>query len=167
MEGGYDQTRFIIDWENMTATCPEGQQSMLWKEGKSSWGRPNIHFLFSRPLCFQCSAREKCSRGEKNGRHLTVSPRPAFEMLKTAREREKTEGFKEEYKRRAGVEGTIAQAVNAMGARHNRYLGLARTHMQHIATASAINLRRIAAWLMGDRPGTTRISPFAMLAAPL
>jgi len=167
MKGGYDQTQFIIDWENMVATCPEGHASMFWKEGKSSWGRPNIHFLFSRPLCFQCSAREKCSRGQKNGRHLTVSPQPAYEMLKQAREREKTEAFKEEYKRRAGVEGTIAQAVNAMGARHNRYRGLARTHLQHIATASAINLRRIAAWLMGDRPGATRVSPFAALAAPL
>jgi len=166
-EGGYDQTQFIIDWENMVATCPEGQQSMFWKAGKSSWGRPNIHFLFSRPLCFQCSAREKCSRGKKNGRHLTVSPRPAFEMLKQAREREQTEAFKEEYKRRAGVEGTIAQAVNALGARHNRYRGLARTHLQHVATASAINLRRIAAWLMGDRPGVTRVSPFAALAASL
>lgn len=167
MEGGYDQTQFTIDWENMVATCPEGQQSMFWKEGKSSWGRPNIHFLFSRPLCFQCAAREKCSRGQKNGRHLTVSPRPAFEMLKQAREREQTEAFKEEYKRRAGVEGTIAQAVNAIGARQNRYRGLARTHLQHIATASAINLRRIASWLRGDRPGATRVSPFAALAAPL
>jgi transposase len=166
-DGGYDQTKFIIDWENMVATCPEGQQSMFWKDGKSSWGRPNIHFLFSRPLCFQCSAREKCSRGKKNGRHLTVSPRPAFEMLRQAREREQTEAFKEEYKRRAGVEGTIAQVVNAMGARHNRYRGLARTRLQHLATAAAINIRRIAAWLMGDRPGGTRISPFAMLAAPL
>ena len=167
LEGGYDQTQFTIDWENMVATCPEGQQSMFWKEGKSSWGRPNIHFLFSRPLCFQCSAREKCSRGQKNGRHLTVSPQPAFEMLKQAREREQSEAFKEEYKRRAGIEGTIAQAVNTMGARHNRYRGLARTHLQHIATASAINLRRIAAWLMGDRPGATRVSPFAALVAPL
>jgi len=166
-EGGYDQTQFTIDWENMVATCPEGHQSMFWKDGKSSWGRPNIHFLFSRPLCFQCSAREKCSRGKKNGRHLTVSPRPAFEMLKQAREREQTDGFKEEYRRRAGVEGTIAQAVNAMGARHNRYRGLARTRLQHVATASAINLRRIAAWLMGDRPGCTRVSPFAALAATL
>lgn len=163
MEGGYDQTQFIIDWENMIATCPEGQQSMYWKEGKTSWGRPNIHFLFSRPLCFQCTAREKCSRGKKNGRHLTVPLRPAFEVLKQAREREKTEGFKEQYKRRAGIEGTMAQAVNAMHARHNRYRGLDRTRLQHIATASAINLRRIASWLMGERPGTTRISPFAAL----
>jgi hypothetical protein len=88
-------------------------------------------------------------------------------MLKQAREREKTEPFKEKYKRRAGVEGTVAQAVNALGARRNRYRGLARTHLQHIATAAAINLRRIAAWLMGDRPGMTRLSPFAALVAPL
>ena len=88
-------------------------------------------------------------------------------MLKQARQREQTEGFKEEYKRRAGIEGTIAQAVNAMRARHNRYRGLVRTHLQHLATAAAINLRRIAAWLMGEKPGATRVSPFAALAAPL
>ena len=35
------------------------------------------------------------------------------------------------------------------------------------ATAAAINIRRIAAWLMGDRPEGTRISPFAMLVALL
>jgi len=88
-------------------------------------------------------------------------------MLKLARAREQTEAFKEEYKRHAGVEGTIAQAVNAMGARYNRYRGLGRTHLQHVVTASAINLRRFAAWLMGNRPSATRISPFAALAAPL
>ncbi len=42
-------------------------QSMFWKEGKSSWGRPNIHFLFSRPLCFQCSSHEKCFRTQNPG----------------------------------------------------------------------------------------------------
>ena len=88
-------------------------------------------------------------------------------MLKQAHEREQTEAFKEEYKRRAAVAGTIAQDVNALGARHNRYRGLARTHLQHIATASAINLRRIAVWLMGDQPGATRVSPFAALVTPL
>ncbi|HAX84998.1 MAG TPA: hypothetical protein DCY91_01770 [Cyanobacteria bacterium UBA11370] len=38
---------------------------------------------------------------------------------------------------RAGVEGTISQAVGAFGLRHCRYLGLAKTHLQHIATAAA------------------------------
>jgi hypothetical protein len=36
-------------------------------------------------------------------------------MLKQAREREQITAFKEEYKRRAGVEGTMAQVANAMG----------------------------------------------------
>ena len=39
-----------------------------------------------------------------------------------------------------------------MGARHTRYRGLARTHLQHITTPLVINLRRLAAWLMCDRP---------------
>ena len=45
-EGGYDQTQFTIDWDTMTATCPQGQQSMAWKEGRSSWGDP-IFISFS------------------------------------------------------------------------------------------------------------------------
>ena len=138
---------------------------MLWKQGKSSSGKPNVHFLFSRPLCFQCPAREKCSRGKVNGRHLTVSPRPKYEILQQARKREHTEEFKEQYKRRAGIEGTMAQAANQMRARHNRYRGLTRTHLQHVATAAAINLRRVAQWLMGEQPVGTRISPFAAMVA--
>jgi transposase len=33
VEGGYNQTKFSIDWDNMTATCPEGQTSIHWKDG--------------------------------------------------------------------------------------------------------------------------------------
>ena len=101
------------------------------------------------------------------GRHLTVPPQEAYEALRTARQRQETEDFKELYHRRAGIEGTIGQAANSKGARRSRYRGIAKTHLQHVATAAAINLERIAHWLMGDRPGGTRISPFAALAAPL
>ena len=45
--------------------------------------------------------------------------------------------------------------------RYARYRGLLKTHLQHLGTAAAINLQRIASWLMGDLPKGTRISPFA------
>jgi transposase len=52
-----------------------------------------------------------------------------------------------------------------MGLRRSRYLGLARTHLQHLLTATAINLGRLAAWI-GDTPaGRTRRSAFARLMA--
>jgi len=53
--------------------------------------------------------------------------------------------FKENYARRAGVEGTISQAVGKFNMRRTRYFGLAKTHLQHIATACAINLSRFFA----------------------
>ena len=167
VEGGYDQTRFSIDWDNMIATCPEGQTSIHWKDGKTASGKPNIHFAFSLPVCKTCVARERCTRAEKIGRHLTVPPQKAYEALQTARQRQETEDFKELYHRRAGIEGTIGQAANDKGARRARYRGLERTHLQHLATAAAINLERVARWLMGERPEATRISPFAVLASPI
>ena len=52
-----------------------------------------------------------------------------------------------------------------MDVRHARYIGLARTHLQHVATAAAINVVRIVDWLMGERPEPTRKSPLLAFAA--
>jgi hypothetical protein len=40
---------------------------------------------------------------------------------------------------------------------------MAKTHLQHVLTAAAINFIRIGRWLAGDRPAQTRLSPFAAL----
>ena len=40
-----------------------------------------------------------------------------------------------------------------MGLRRSRYIGEPRTHLQHVATAAAINVCRLADWL--DRCSTT------------
>ena len=64
-----------------------------------------------------------------------------------------------------GVEGTLSQGVRAFGLRRTRYRRLAKTHLQEIVTAIAINLDRIAAWLTGRPLAATRISHFAELAA--
>lgn len=66
---------------------------------------------------------------------------------------------------RAGVEGTISQGVRAFGLRQTRYRGLAKTHLQHIATAVAMNLDRIVAWLEEIPRAATRTSRFAALAS--
>ena len=55
--------------------------------------------------------------------------------------------------------------MRAFGLRRARYRGLAKTGLQSLATAAAINLDRLAAWL-ADRPlAPTRNSRFAALAA--
>jgi len=52
---------------------------------------------------------------------------------------------------RCGVEGTIAQAQAARRSdlHDARYRGLAKTHLQHVLTALALNLVRVDTWLTG------------------
>jgi len=42
---------------------------------------------------------------------------------------------------------------------------LAKTHLQSVITATAINVVQVAAWLEGTPRAHTRRSPFAALAA--
>ena len=55
--------------------------------------------------------------------------------------------------------------MRAFGLRRGRYRGLARTHLQHVATAAAIDLQRLAAWFRAVPRAATRTSRFAALAA--
>jgi transposase len=63
----------------------------------------------------------------------------------------------------SGIEGTHAQAISRCGLRRCRYIGLAKTRLQHVITAAAVNLVRIADWYGGIPAATTRCSRFAAL----
>ena len=58
---------------------------------------------------------------------LTLRSRDQHEAPQAARQQQTTEAFKRAYARRAGVEGTISQAVRAADLRHSRYIGGAKT----------------------------------------
>jgi transposase len=57
----------------------------------------------------------------------------------------------------------MSQGVRAFDLRRSRYLGLPKTHLQHLAIAAAINLVRLIAWLDGDPLTPTRVSAFERL----
>lgn len=79
------------------------------------------------------------------------------------REQEQTKEFKQVYAKRAGIEGTISQAVRTMGMRRSRYIGQEKTHLQHIATAAALNVVRSMAWFSELPRAQTRRSAFTRL----
>ena len=64
---------------------------------------------------------------------------------------------------RAGVEATISQGVRAFDLRRSRYVGVSKTHLQHLAIATAINLVRLVDWLDGTPFAPTRVSAFERL----
>ncbi len=87
-----------------------------------------------------------------------------FRGLQRARHLQSTEAGRQLYNARAGIEGTISQGVRGFGLRQSRYWGLAKTHLQHLATAAAINMDRLGAWFEERPLAKTRVSRFARLA---
>ncbi|MAT96411.1 MAG: IS5/IS1182 family transposase [Anaerolineaceae bacterium] len=162
MAGGYDRYQFDVDWDKKQVLCPQGKQSISWRELTDKTG-PYIQIVFRKEDCVACQARHLCTRS-RNERRMRLQPRPQFEALKEARLRHASQEGKRLYNKRAGVEGTISQGVRAFGLRKTRYRGLAKTHLQHIATAAAINLDRLVAWFDDIPRGKTRTSRFAALA---
>ncbi|HBY97733.1 MAG TPA: hypothetical protein DEP84_27960 [Chloroflexi bacterium] len=57
---------------------------------------------------------------------------------------------------RTGVEGTRAQGICSCDLRRPRYVGQARTHLQHLMTMAAITVVRILRWLAGEKKTATR-----------
>jgi transposase len=159
-EGGLTAEQFQLDWENRQALCPEGKPARTWSESQEEGG-PVVQVRFAPADCEACSRRSHCTRSPQ-GRILKLRPHSA--LLREARQQQHTAAFQQEYAPRAGIEGTIAEAVRAHGARVSRYLGQSKTWLQETLLAAAINLERAARWLMGDRPETTRISRFMALA---
>ena len=134
-----------------------------WRERHDASGRVSIVVQFRQGDCQACEARALCTRA-KQARYLRLHPREQHEALEAARARVSAEAGKELYKRRAGIEGTLSQGVRAFGMRRTRYRGLEKTHLQHVAIATAINVDRLVAWFAGTPRATTRTSRFAALA---
>ncbi len=162
---GFDLSGFSIDWESKVVICPQGQYNKVWSESHDTFGNSVIHVQFVSEDCRKCPVRSQCTRAESGPRALKLRPREQHETLQNARERQKTSEFKEHYAIRSGIEGTISQGVRVCGLRSSRYIGHAKTHLQNILSAAAVNLLRFADWADGIPHAVTRISRFGKLAA--
>jgi transposase len=152
-EHGFDLTRFQIDWDSQKVTCPNGHTSRNWRQTTSRHGLPIIQATFRAPDCTPCPDRARCTRSPVLARHLTFRPRTQYQTQQQLRAEQGTNAWRERYAHRAGIEGTIAQACRRGDLHQARYRGLAKTHLQHVLTALALNLVRIDAWLAGIPPG--------------
>jgi transposase len=163
--GAYTFEQFTVDWEQQQIRCPQGKASVSWAERVGPADHPFIQVRFSTQDCGTCAQRTLCTHAKPpQARTLTLHPRPQSEALHAAQAWYAGEEGQRQYGRRAGVEGTLSQGVRAFGLRRTRYRGLSKTHLQHVATAAAINIDRIVAWL-DERPrAQTRTSRFAALA---
>jgi transposase len=161
---GFGADSFQLDWERQQATCPQGKVSSNWQPAEASYGLPIVYIHFLKQDCSVCPSLKDCTKAKSQRRTITVNAQPYYDAMQTARARQQTDEFKEQYKTRAGIEGTISQGVRAVDLRHARYRGLAKTKLQHFATAAALNLLRLGAWWFERPKAQTRNSPFLALA---
>lgn len=164
--GAYTLDTFQIDWTAQTVVCPQGARNQSWRARPAPKSPHKTVFMvtFAKSDCDGCPARALCTRG-KGPRILALLPEGEFVALQQARAREKTPEFAALYGKRSEIEGTISQITQRTGTHQARYIGLAKTHLQQVFSATAVNLARAINCLNEIPRAQTRRSRFARLAA--
>ncbi len=129
-----------------------------------------IKIKFSSADCGPCQRLADCTRDTRARRCLTLRTHEQHTALVRAQHRETTAEFAALSAVRAGrgahgATGHDLAGRAGFGLRRSRYVGRAKTHLQHVATAAAMNLVRMTEWLGGADLATTRRSKFRALMA--
>lgn len=137
---------FTVDWDAGQARCPAGTVSRSMRPD----ARGLVTFRFRVRDCRPCPLREQCMRAlnPDRARTITIHPEPIHEARMNAhraQQGENAEDWAKVYNIRAGVEGTISQAVRGPDLRHSRYRGLAKAHLQNVMIGVALNITRLGA----------------------
>src|SRR6266700_7054886 len=151
-QAGYGVDDFELDWQTKLAMCPQGQLNVGWRESRDSRQQPRVVIRFGEATCRACAMREACTQGQE-GRTLTLRPPEVHAALRERRARQRSPAFVQQYGRRAGIEGTLSQALRLTRLRRTPYQGLAKTHLHHLAIAAGLNLKRIAVHVQAQSRG--------------
>lgn len=157
---GYAKANFRVDWAQQVATCPQGKRSIGW----CAQADGTTQVRFAARECRVCAVRAACTKAKSGPRVITLKERAQEEELQRQRQEQETDAFRADYRLRAGVEGLLSQGVRAYELRKARYVGCAKTQLQHILIAVAINLVRLVAWWREGHNTPPRTSAFARLA---
>jgi hypothetical protein len=117
--------------------CPMGQGSRRRRNEADDGGRA----YFDGDRCAHCPRRGDCPVNNRNGFTYLIYK---DEQVRIARRRayQKTDGFKEAYRWRSGVEGTNSQ-LQRLGGKKLRVRGLLNATLRITLKALAININRV------------------------
>lgn len=137
-----DEERFSYNKDSDEWFCDQGNKTEVRKYIKDKRGKEYYKYYFEKEKCRNCPLRDKCINGTRIGRVLVVSINtPEFYGYS---QEQKTEEFKEKYKKRACQEWKNGEMKNFHGLDRARGYDLKSMSTQAKLTALAINLKRIA-----------------------
>jgi hypothetical protein len=136
--GLFPKSRFTLDLDNDTVTCPAGHTSSKYQTGADG----AKVFAFGR-VCSSCPLREQCTKSAQ-GRTLQVHPQER--LLQEARAYQQTEDGRKRLRERVVVEHALAR-LSHLGIGQARYFGRAKTRCQLLLACTVANLRRVWNWM--------------------
>lgn len=133
---------FDVLVEERHAICPAGHRSSNCSRLKESkTGKVSYRIEWSNTLCGVCPLQKQCvSEGQP---HRTLVVGELYSLLQERRRMMQTEDYKQDMKRRNGIEATQSELVRAYGLRQARYRGKAKVRLQNYFIGAACNMRRL------------------------
>jgi transposase len=143
-------------------TCPAGVTTTDRRMARDGHNRPVPLFRFPRTVCAACALREQCLGGPAGRVAQPVRSPPGRQVqlhfheavLQQARAAQRTpaqrRALRDRLRPRAKVERKIAEVLRRHGLRQGRYLGLAKTGLQAILTATLVNVKRLLTLIASD-----------------
>jgi transposase len=140
---------FDVHVEERYAICPASQRSSNCSRlEEQSTGKVVFRFEWSNSVCGSCPLCPQCVSVGQDHRTFVVGELHSF--LQARRREMQTEAFKQDMRKRNGIEGTISELVRGYGLRQARYRGVAKVRLQNYLIGGACNIRRLfrrLAWL--------------------
>src|SRR5665811_1029220 len=131
--GLFPQSKFSI--EKHAVVCPEERMTMLWNNNKKT---KKITFFFNKKDCANCKLKQKCTVQKRR----TIAISEHYELLKKAKEYNKTDDFKEDMKQRAHIEPKQGEMKRYHGLQRAKYWGLPKMNIQAAISAIVVNVKR-------------------------
>jgi len=138
-------TEFVMNDKNEIVSCPAG-----CAPEKTRSKDDNHTALFSKKTCRGCSRKKACpTLPGKKGRYLRYNDKAVRLALRRARE--DTPEFRDRYRFRAGIEGTMSQLDRLTGLKNLRVRGLSAVSFAAHLKAAGVNILRAAAFLNREK----------------
>jgi hypothetical protein len=152
-------TAFTMNSENEITSCPEGCAPL-----KTRSKDDNHTALFSKKTCRSCSRKNACpTMPGKKGRYLRYDDKAI--RLAQRRAQEDTPEFRDRYRFRAGVEGTMSQLDRLTGFKNLRVRGLSAVSFAAHLKAAGVNIIRAAAFRSRNNEGKPAlVAAFSVLS---
>jgi len=151
-------TEFTMNSESEVTTCPVG-----CAPGYTERRNDKYIAFFSKRTCRGCSRKKTCpTKPVKNGRSLRYDDKAI--RLAWRRVYEDSSDFRDRYRFRAGIEGTMSQLDRLTGLKNLRVRGMSAVSFAAYLKATAINIIRAAAFRNRETGGASAPTPVSSMS---